>query len=204
MKDAITLINELPGIQKLRVVCQALALSDAILMTDWEHRYFSFNSNWDVAGKEMMSSMRDGSGGEYFIHFSEYGAIGKVLCKEQVENSLSILNSIPECFNSFKTEAAFSLEYVTYCFWRQADDKEWTSFPANLPEFALLKFLAEGCQYYHDWAESYYERSIDRKIFQKVFETLNVTNEDLMALNPDITLEDLSDDLEEILGNSIL
>lgn len=60
-------INDLPSIDEVKRRSQALALLDAILMPQWEFRYFSFNCNWDGSGNEMMASMKDGSGGEYFL-----------------------------------------------------------------------------------------------------------------------------------------
>lgn len=66
MNNSILNINELPAVDRVKHVAQGLALLDAIIMPEWEYRYFSFNCNWDGAGKEMMASMRDGSGAEYF------------------------------------------------------------------------------------------------------------------------------------------
>ncbi len=42
---------------------------------EWEYRYYSINSKWDEG--EMMASMRNGSGDEYFILFDSHGAIMK-------------------------------------------------------------------------------------------------------------------------------
>lgn len=83
-------------------------------MPEWEYRYFSFNNSWDDSAGEKMASMRDGSGTEYFILFSQVGATAKVYCPGKEGDSRSILDSIPSCFDSFKTEAAFALDRV--CF----------------------------------------------------------------------------------------
>src|SRR6185369_15285801 len=69
------LLNILPDIELLRRLSQSMAMLDAILSPDWEYRYYSFNSNW--APDEMMASMRNGSGDEYFILFNSIGAIIK-------------------------------------------------------------------------------------------------------------------------------
>jgi hypothetical protein len=42
---------------------------------DWEYRYFSFDSKWDL--NEMMASMRNGQGDDFFILFNNNGAIIK-------------------------------------------------------------------------------------------------------------------------------
>ena len=58
-----------------------------------------------------------------------------------------------------------------------------------------------GSAYYHEWAESYYEKIIDVKTLQEVFDSLSVSQEQLAILNPELTIDDLSKDLEEILGS---
>ena len=92
MNNAIKNIDDLPKIEKIIKICQGLALLDAIFIADWECRFFSFNSNWDDTKNEMMASMRDSSGSEYFILFSKEGAVGKVLNGEPVSNVSEIFN----------------------------------------------------------------------------------------------------------------
>ena len=53
-------LRELPNVDELKRMFQSLALLDAILMPDWEYRYYSFDANW--SDEEMLASMRDGSG----------------------------------------------------------------------------------------------------------------------------------------------
>jgi hypothetical protein len=64
----------------LKKLCQSLATLDAIMSPEWEYRYYSFNSKW--AEGEMMASMRNGSGDEYFILFNSEGAIMKGFAHE--------------------------------------------------------------------------------------------------------------------------
>lgn len=56
-------INQLPSIEKVIEISQSLAMLDAILMPDWEYRYFSFNKEWNI--NQYMASMRDGEGSHY-------------------------------------------------------------------------------------------------------------------------------------------
>ena len=42
-----------------------LALLDAVVEQEWEYRYYSYNSQWGK--QEEMVSLRDGSGGEWFV-----------------------------------------------------------------------------------------------------------------------------------------
>ncbi len=64
-------LSGLPDIAGLRRLTRSLAMLDAILCTDWESRYYSFNSKW--ADGELMASMRNGSGDQWFALFTEAG-----------------------------------------------------------------------------------------------------------------------------------
>ena len=68
-------LESLPDIEGLRRLSQSLAMLDAIMSPEWDYRYYSFNSKW--AENEMMASMRNGQGEEYFILFDSHGAIMK-------------------------------------------------------------------------------------------------------------------------------
>ncbi len=202
MSNEIRKISDLPSIADVTKGSQGLALLDAIIMPIWEYRYFSFNCKWDENKNEMMASMRDGSGREYFLQFSESGAVGKVLCEESAKNTSQLLERVPNCFLSFKNEPAFKLNEATFYFWRTREDKEWSATPDNLDSYSLLGFLAGGSTYYHKWAESYYEKSIDFEVLDDVFNSLSINSQQLEILNPDLTLRDLDEDLAEILGCS--
>src|SRR5436309_2216272 len=65
----------LPPIDQLLAISKSIAMLDAVLMPDWQYRYYSFDSKW--APGEQMASMRGGSGNSYFILFNRHGAILK-------------------------------------------------------------------------------------------------------------------------------
>jgi hypothetical protein len=199
MSNSIQKINDLPSIEEVKKISQGLALVDAILMPEWEYRYFSFNSNWDGNRSEMMASMRDGSGSEYFINFTEGGVAGKVLSDEQLSDASAFLVHVPDSFTGFKNEPAFSLDNATFFFWRERDSSAWEASPSDLASYPLLGFLVGGIAGYLDWAESYYEKSIDHDVLKDVFTSLTININQLSILNPDLTLEDLEEDLKEIL-----
>jgi len=201
MSNDIQRINDLPSIDEVAKRSQALALLDAIIMPEWDFRYFSFNRRWTEDGSEMMASMRDGSGGEYFLHFSDRGVVGKVLDESPDEQCLLFLKDVPGSFASFKNETAFQVNDASFYFWRRKEDPEWMAVPSNLSSYSSLGFLKGGSAYYHEWAEGYYEKSIDENTVQEVFDSLTVTQEQLTILNPELTIEDISKDLEEIFGS---
>lgn len=193
-------IDELPSIDSVRKVSQGLALLDAIIQPEWEYRYFSFNSKWDDSGTEMMASMRDGSGTEYFMHFSGHGVAGKVLDpSDTLDNAKQLLVQVPDHFAGFKSEPAFRLDEATFFFWRSGEDAPWHANPRK-DAYSHLGFVSRAADTYHEWAEGYYERDIDKPTLDAVFSSLAVTADQLVVLNPELSLDDLQEDLREILG----
>jgi hypothetical protein len=71
----IKTLKEYPNINKCKKIFQSAAMLDAILMPEWEYRYYSFNSKWDTG--EHMASMRDGQGNQFFALFDNKGLIIK-------------------------------------------------------------------------------------------------------------------------------
>jgi len=202
----------LPGIVQLKRLSQSLAALDAVMSPEWEYRYFSFNSRW--ADEEMMASMRDGSGDEYFILFNSQGAIMKGFAHESPMSPWSnqpervwpgVLDSVPAEFAEFLTEAAFSMEETTFCIWRRNDDDSWQTGEIQYPEEPdpdgsddLLFALDGDPESYKEFAENYYERSIDLSAVQSIYQHQPMTIEIAKTLNPEVELESLRSDLEEI------
>ncbi|WP_338396248.1 hypothetical protein [Fulvitalea axinellae] len=175
-----------------------MALLDAVIMPEWEHRYFSFDGNWSKG--EMMGSVRDGLGAECFIHFTKFGAVGKVLSGPSLPNVSDIPKRIPEGFSGFVDEPAFNVSEASFFFWRRYSDDYWSVYPDNLDEYDWLGTLKNGCLSYRLWAESYYERSFPARVVESVYSGLRVTEGDVVELNPAIRLGDLQDDICGILG----
>lgn len=192
----ITNLNSISDVEK---TSKALALADAIMMPDWEYRYFSFNNNWDGNNQEMMASMRDGFGSEYYINFTSVGAAGKVFYQEALPDSSKALSLVSSKFALFKEEPAFCLNKATFFFWKEEGEPTWQASPSDLGEYPLLGFLVDGVELYHSWAESYYEREIDLNVLKEVFLSLTITTDQLLILNPDIELDAFEEELEEIL-----
>src|SRR5678816_1485060 len=61
----------LPAIPDLLRRTKALAALDLILSPEWEYRYYSFNAAWSPS--ELMASMRDGCGDEWWLVFHAHG-----------------------------------------------------------------------------------------------------------------------------------
>src|SRR5579872_961684 len=117
----------LPDIPILRRLTQSLAMLDAILSPEWESRYYSFNSRWAEA--EMMASMRDGCGDDWFLLFCQAGAALKGFAHEspmaEGPTWAGVLSEVPAVFSRFLTEPAFTMEDTTFCIWRTPSDDQW-------------------------------------------------------------------------------
>jgi hypothetical protein len=51
-------LEALPAIDEVKRIAQSLAILDAILMPEWEFRYYSFDAHWGEG--EMLASSRAG------------------------------------------------------------------------------------------------------------------------------------------------
>jgi hypothetical protein len=202
----------IPNAETLKKLCQSLATLDAIISPEWDYRYYSFNSKW--AEGEMMASMRNGSGDEYFILFNSYGAIMKGFAHESSmspwANDLEepwpgVLDEVPNEFREFVTEPAFSMAETTFCIWRRNLDQSWQVGQIEYPEeddpdgSEDLLFILDGePATYREFAEQYYERAIYLSAVTHIYEQKSLTSDILEMLNAEVVLENLKSDLEEI------
>jgi hypothetical protein len=202
----------LPDIEPLKKLSQSLAMLDAIMSPEWEYRYYSFNSKW--AEGEMMASMRNGSGDEYFIRFNSHGAIMKGFAHESCMSPWAtdsgqlwpgVLDGVPDEFKDFLSEAAFSIEDTTFCIWRSHSDSSWQVGKIDFPEGDdpdgsedLLYMLDAKPSTYKGFAEEYYERAVDLAAVGYIYQHKPLTDEIVKMLNADRSKEDLKSDIEEI------
>ena len=205
-------LDALPSIDGLIQRSRALAMLDAILSPEWEHRYYSFNSAWDDG--EMMASMRNGSGDEYFILFDRHGAVMKGFDHESIMSSWSseigevwpgMYARVPEEFSAFINEPAFSIENVTFCIWRRAGDARWHSgveeFPAgDDPDGSewMLELLGGEPEAYQRFAREYHEAELPLSLIEHVYHLQPLDQELVGRLNSALPLEDFQADASEI------
>lgn len=203
----------MPDIRNLERLCQSLAMLDAIMSPEWEYRYFSFNSRWSDC--ERLGSMRNGSGDEYFICFNDAGAIIKGFDHESemspyLNDKLlvwpGVLDQVPNEFSEFLTDPSMPQEYTTFCIWRLDSDTQWRVGQIEYPKSDesadgsewLLFALDEDPGTYMDFATEYYETKADSASVKHIYRFKPLTNEVVQSLNPEIELNDISDDVEEI------
>ena len=203
---------QLPPPEELRRLCQSLALLDAIFSPEWQYRYYSFNSRW--AKGEMMASMRDGCGDDYFILFSDVGVALKGYAHESpmarynVENRKpwpGVLDEMPAAFNRFLKQPAFSMDETTFCFWRLQSGRKWMRGKIDYPpgedpdgSEKLLAILDGEPATYQRFCKEYYELKPALRYVRMIYEHQPLTPKLVTALNPELTLSLLSEDLAEI------
>jgi hypothetical protein len=206
--------SALPHIQPLIRLSQSLALLDALFMPEWQYRYYSFNAHWNDA--EMMASMRNGEGDDYFIWFAQPGAVLKgfahesavwAVLSEQRNLTLSSLSEqIPTAFEPFLREPAFSIEETTFCLWRQLLDPDWAKWQLPVPKEVasddglteLLALLDGNPNTYQHWADEYYGQRPPLDAIQEIYDHKPLTEALLMQLGCSRKLDELAEELEEI------
>jgi len=200
-------LDTLPTIDNLRRLTQSLAMLDAILMPDWQWRYYSYNSKWSDSAA--MASMRNGSGDDFFILFTTAGAIIGGVGHESEMNVEGqwpgVIDSVPAVFSDFTNEPAFSVPHMTFCLWRLTDSPAWEIGPIKFPDGPdpdgssdLLYILDGDPSTYYYWAASYYEKNCNIGAITAIYNHEPLTPEIVGALNPEITINDLAEDVMEI------
>ncbi len=205
-------LSALPTIDTLKRLAQSLAMLDAIIMREWDYRYYSFNSKW--AEGEQMASMRNGQGDGWFCAFGLPGASLKGFDHESEISPWNmetpkvwpgVLDSVPEGFKAFATEPAFSMNDTTFCTWRGVRDAQWNTgkilYPAgDDPDGSawVLSILDGNPNTYEEWAQDYYERPISLSAVQQIYGHLPLTRELVHQLNATTDFESVLADAAEI------
>ncbi|MFJ5827963.1 hypothetical protein [Streptomyces sp. NPDC093089] len=211
----------LPGIEELRDHSRGLAMLEAVLCPEWESRYYSFDAHWSET--EQLASMKDGQGDEYTIVLSPAGAFARVFAHEsplspfgELADGLTwpgVVDGVPEAFREYLTEPAFTdedgIHVTTACLWRETGDTAWRTGPVEFPDLdghqdpdgseGLLHLLVDrSAEAYATWASDYYETRVDPEAVRHVLALRPLTAEVVAALNPDVDLAALADDIAEI------
>ena len=97
----------------------------------------------------------------------------------------------------FMDEEAFEVSDASFFFWYDSTDKNWKCTLENT-DLAYLKFLTGDATFYKEWAEEYYEKSIDLDVVKKIMKHSPLKSSMVEALNSDITMNDLAEDIDEI------
>ncbi len=200
-------LDTLPVPARFRELCIANAALDAILMPDWEFRYFSFNSQWDSG--EQMASLRDGSGSHHFVLFRESGVFVKGFDVDSPLNTPYTnatvdwrTSMVPDDLRVALNEPAFDMEDLSFCFWATSANGFWVA--GKPPKDELLDIplghvhlLLDDPAVFAAWASEYYERSVPTRIVRLFHQLVPLDESILHNLNGALQLEDIIDDLRE-------
>lgn len=202
-------LGNLPSISSLRRLTRALAMLDAILSPEWQDRYYSFDSAWGDG--EAMASMRDGHGDHWFALFCSAGVAIHGLAHEAPmfnpgQPWPGIFDDLPSEFHdNLLREPAFDTGNSTFCIWRLKSAEGWTCGQLKFPPGAdpdgsaeLLEILEGLPSQYVRFASEYYERELEEKDVAAVYAHTKLTPELVARLNPEVSLELLSDDVLQI------
>lgn len=165
--------------------------------------------------------MRDGCGNDYSIVFSVAGAYARGFDHESPMSPYRVtppvpwpglFDGVPEALVHNISEAAFSghdgIPRVTVCFWREQADSLWRAgraeaLPAGVEDGGsaewLFDVLVDGRpEAYQQFAEEYYEVSLDIEAIRHVYALQPLTQSVVTAMNPDVGVTDLAEDLRQI------
>ncbi|MBC6466629.1 hypothetical protein [Actinomadura alba] len=139
------MIEQLPDIETVRARSKAMAMLDTVLSPEWEWRYYSYDSRWSPSDE--MASMRNGSGDDYAIVFSEAGVYAQACNHESPISAYRVsppapwpglFESVPEVFRQYVDEPAFAdhngLPRATVCLWRERADSAWRCGDVHVPD----------------------------------------------------------------------
>jgi hypothetical protein len=207
------MMTVLPDIPDLLTRTKALAAVDLILCPEWEYRYYSFNAAWTPG--EMMASMRNGCGDEWWLvfHSDGWGAL-KGLAHESpawAEGgealSHALATVLPGTLSAFSTEPAFRWDETGFAYFCLPTDGRWTrandltSFSdRDAGEDDLLRHLVSPAEKYCEFARDYYETDVPVEIVRQVFSLIPISQELVSALNPDVSLGDIEEELYSEIG----
>jgi hypothetical protein len=201
-------LGELPDIPTFRRLTRSLAVLDAILSPIWEDRYYSFNAHW--APGELMASMRNGQGDQWFALINASGIIVFGLDHEspmyRPDNPWpGVLEGVPVEFSTFLDEPAFDTRNTTFCIWRRRLAPSWERGPVRFPpgddpdgSARLLRHLDGRPESYVTFAAKYYEVSIPPDAVAAIYRHEPLTDALVARLNPTLVVDDLAPDLAEI------
>ncbi len=191
----------LPDRRTLETICKAISVLDAIICQDWQYRYYSFNSKWDVGEKCLQ--MRNGHGDEMHVLFRENGSVINGFAHEYEKQDKSALTKgLPSIFHEFIFGEPITSIGTTFCLWT-TEPKNWQvgkleSIEDNSEE--MLNIFDGQPQTYIDWATDYYEMdNLPLNIVSKIYQGQPLTKKMVLSLAGKLEdWEQLKKDLSEI------
>ncbi len=154
--------------------------------------------------------MKDGCGDLWFCLFFEHGACLHGLAHESPMYRPGspwpgIFEFLPSEFDVFRNEPAFGTSDTSFCIWRRITDDRWTCGVTRFgdgpdPDGStdLLAILDANPSTYVRYAEHCFQTNVPFAAVEAVYRHDVLTHELLASLNPELSLDDLRGDLDEI------
>ena len=202
MSDAIIssrVRKRIPAPKRLRELLRSLAMLDALLEPQAEHRYFSYDPSWGPG--EAMGSMRDGQGDWFAVCFpSTGGAVLRGFGHESVmspfrgrggEQWPGLFDGLPARYDWALDADGFVADEVTFCLWYDVDS--WrigdVKFPRGVTDpdgsASLLTLFDDMPASYVDWARDYYECELELEAVDAIYATTPLSAEIVAAVAPE-------------------
>ncbi|MES2789695.1 MAG: hypothetical protein V4719_08745 [Planctomycetota bacterium] len=209
-------LSLLPDVTRLRAAFRSMAMLDAIIMPEWQFRYYSFESEFSPDGNISIGAMRNGSGDDLHAIFGQSGCLIRGFAHEHAMSPYAetppkvfpgVLDDIPsefaECLAAIHSDW---WQDITFCIWRRHADLTWSHGSIQFPELRdpdgsefLLSAYDGRPETYHIWANEYYQhRNFSLAAVRSVFDHRPLTEDLIRELNPDRSLAELTDEVLQI------
>ncbi len=186
--------------------CKAISVLDTLFSLEWESRYHSYYSEWDIS--EEVCEIRNGEGDHVLILFRPEGCVINGFSTEhEPGNKEDLTAGLPEAFQEFMFGEPVTSIGTSFCLWITDKDAEWQT--GNIVDFndgseALLNIFNGQEETYITWANEYFEdcyrgQEINKEAVSKIFNGETLTKETVLSIVDDIDdWELLCSDLDEI------
>jgi len=209
-------LSLLPDVALLRVAFQSMAMLDAIIMPEWQYRYYSFEADLSPDGSISIGSMRNGSGDDLHAIFGRGGCLIRGFAHEYEMSPYAqnppkvfpgILDDVPPEFADCL--AALQSDWwrdITFCVWQRHLDSGWHHGQIDFPELPdpdgsefLLSAYDGQPETYRAWAEEYYHpRKFSLAEVRWVYEHRPLSEDLIRELNPERSLAELAEEIRQI------
>ena len=189
---------DLPDKKTLESICKAISVMDAILCQEWEFRYYSFYSKWHEENNERCLEMRNGSGDQMLILFSDKGCVINGFVQEYEQpNKNELTKDLPEYFYEVIHGEPVATIGTTFCFWT-IDAINWQK--RGKDDSGMLNIFDVNPKTYIEWAKEYFEKEEDipLNIVEKIYIGETLTKEMVLSIVDEI--EDWKQLEEDMLG----
>jgi hypothetical protein len=188
----------LPAPADLERICKGIAMLDAMISSDWDSRYYSFDASWNKRAKHRMASMRNGSGDDWFIVFTPAGVFVKSFWHEYKRASVDdIFAGMPKPLAQHKKEAAFMIDDgITFGGFH--DGTGWTLRGNAAPLVEELAILSGDPAAYRTYAAAYFEEKVPLAAIEHVLAGKKLDAKLVARVTKEQTLADLKSELADI------